>query len=149
MRNRSTVSFIGLWELLHNPEFNCLEFEAIKKESGDNGFVMTPKRWIEVTGAVGIVSKQGRYVATYAHRDMRDYIEYSCMENILYLIKHKDIEDAGVDLMSCNAPGISFYISQAEVIKLLNPNMYRDIVLIDGDMDFIYSKTITKDSFIE
>ena len=58
MRNRSTVSFIGLWELLHNPEFNCLEFEAIKKESGDNGFVMTPKRWIEVTGAVGIVSKQ-------------------------------------------------------------------------------------------
>ena len=54
-----------------------------------------------------------------------------------------------VDLMSCNAPGISFYISQAEVIKLLNPNMYRDIVLIDGDMDFVYSKTITKDSFIE
>ena len=43
MRNRSTVSFIGLWELLHNPEFNCLEFEAIKKESGDNGFVMTHK----------------------------------------------------------------------------------------------------------
>jgi hypothetical protein len=51
--------------------------------------------------------------------------------------------------MSCNAPGISFYISQAEVIKLLNPNMYRDIVLIDGDADFAYSKTITKDSFIE
>nr|MCR5396904.1 KilA-N domain-containing protein [Lachnospiraceae bacterium] len=40
------------------------------KESGDNGFVMTPKRWIEVTGAVGIVSKQGRYAATYAHRDI-------------------------------------------------------------------------------
>jgi hypothetical protein len=46
--------------------------------------------------------------------------------------------------MSCNAPGISFYISQAEVIKLLNPNMYREIVLIDGDMVFDYSKTITK-----
>ena len=80
---------------------------------------------------------------------LRDYREYSCLENILYLITHKDVEDAGVDLMSCNAPGISFYISQAEVIKLLNPNMYRDIVLIDGDMDFVYSKTITKDSFIE
>ena len=39
MRNRSTVSFIGLWELLHNPKFNCLEFEAIKKESGDNGYI--------------------------------------------------------------------------------------------------------------
>jgi len=71
------------------------------------------------------------------------------MENILYLIKHKDVENAGVDLMSCNAPGISFYISQAEVIKILNPNMYRNIVLIDGDMDFVYSKTITKYSFIE
>ena len=80
---------------------------------------------------------------------LRDYREYSCLENILYLITHKDVEDAGVDLLSCNAPGISFYISQAEVIKLLNPNMYRDIVLIDGDMDFAYSKTITKDSFIE
>ena len=80
---------------------------------------------------------------------LRDYREYSCLENILYLITHKDVEDAGVNLMSCNAPGISFYISQAEVIKLLNPNMYRDIVLIDGDMDFAYSKTITKDSFIE
>ena len=81
--------------------------------------------------------------------DLRDYREYSCIENILYLIKHKDVEDAGVDLMSCNAPGISFYISQAEVIKLLNPNMYRDIVLIDGDMDFAYSKTVTKDALIE
>lgn len=86
----------------------------------------------------------------YGHDpDLRDYREYSCLENILYLIKHKDVEDAGVDLMSCNAPGISFYISQAEVIKLLNPNMYRDIVLIDGDMDFDYSKTVTKDALIE
>lgn len=80
---------------------------------------------------------------------LRDYREYSCLENILYLITHKDVEDAGVDLLSCNAPGISFYISQAEVIKLLNPNMYRDIVLIDGDMDFAYTKTVTKDALIE
>lgn len=80
---------------------------------------------------------------------LKDYREYSCLENILYLITHKDVEDAGVDLMSCNAPGISFYISQAEVIKLLNPNMYREIILIDGDMDFDYLKTITKGKFIE
>ena len=70
MRNRSVISFIGLWEALHNPNFNCLEFEAIKNEAGDNGFVMTPKRWIESTGAIGIISKQGRYAATYAHRDI-------------------------------------------------------------------------------
>ena len=35
------------------------------------------------------------------------------------------------------------------IMELLNPNMYREIVLIDGDMDFVYSKTITNDSFIE
>ena len=88
MRNRSTVSFIGLWELLHNPEFNCLEFEAINKESGDNGFVMTPKRWIEVTGAVGIVSKQGRYAATYAHRDIAfEFASWISPEFKLYIIE--------------------------------------------------------------
>ena len=86
----------------------------------------------------------------YGHdSDMRDYRKYGCLENILYLITHKDVEDVGVDLMCCDAPGISFYISQSEVIKLLNPNMYRNIVLIDGDIDFDYSKTITKDFFIE
>ena len=86
----------------------------------------------------------------YGHDpDMRDYREYGTLENILYVITHMNVEDAGVDCMCCNAPGISFYISQAEVIKLLNPNMYRDIVLIDGDMDFDYSKSITKDVFDE
>ena len=78
--------------------------------------------------------------------ELRDYRKYSCLENIIYLITHKEVEDVGVDLLSCNAPGISFYISQTEVIKLLNSNMYRDIILIDGDMDFDYSKTITKES---
>jgi len=88
MRNRSTVSFIGLWEVLHNPNFNCLEFEVIKKEAGDNGFVMTPKRWIEVTGAVGIVSKQGRYAATYAHRDIAfEFASWISPEFKLYIIE--------------------------------------------------------------
>jgi hypothetical protein len=88
MRNRSTISFIGLWEILHNPSFNCLEFEAIKNEAGDNGFVMTPKRWIEVTGAKGIVSKQGRYAATYAHRDIAfEFASWISSEFKLYIIE--------------------------------------------------------------
>ena len=49
------ISFIGLWEVLHNPGFNCLEFEAIKNEAGDNSFVMTPKRWIETTKIIKLV----------------------------------------------------------------------------------------------
>ncbi|MCQ2078161.1 MAG: KilA-N domain-containing protein [Bacteroidaceae bacterium] len=59
MRNRNTVRFLGLWERFHNPNFNCIEFEAIENEAGLNSFVLTPKRWIESTQAVGMVSKQG------------------------------------------------------------------------------------------
>ena len=54
MRNRNTVRFLALWEKFHNPDFNCLEFEAIEKEAGLNSFVLTPKRWIEQTRAIGI-----------------------------------------------------------------------------------------------
>ena len=88
MRNRSVISFIGLWEALHNPDFNCLEFEAIKNEAGDNGFVMTPKRWIESTGAIGIISKQGRYAATFAHRDIAfEFASWISPEFKLYIIE--------------------------------------------------------------
>lgn len=70
MRSKSTVAFIGLWEILHNSDFNCIEFEAIKNEAGANSFVLTPKRWTETTNAIGIVTKGGRYAATYAHKDI-------------------------------------------------------------------------------
>ena len=73
---------------MHNPNFNCLEFEAIKNEAGDNGFVMTPKRWIESTGAIGIISKQGRYAATYAHRDIAfEFASRISPEFKLYIIE--------------------------------------------------------------
>ena len=65
MRSKSTVSFLGLWETIHNPGFNYLEFEAIKSEAGDNGFVMTPKRWIESTNAKVIgkrINENGKLV---------------------------------------------------------------------------------------
>ena len=58
MRNRSTVAFIGLWESLHNSNFNCIEYEAIKNEAGANSFVLTPKRWTETTNAIGIMTKK-------------------------------------------------------------------------------------------
>ena len=76
--------------------------------------------------------------------DMRDYREYSTLENILYIITHKKVEDVGVELLYCESPGISFYISQTEVVKLLNPNMYRDIILIDGIASFDCSSFTTK-----
>lgn len=69
MRNHSTISFLGLWEQIHNPNFKPIEFDRFKAESGDNAFTLTPQQWIKATDAIGIVSKSGRYGGTYAHTD--------------------------------------------------------------------------------
>ena len=73
----------------------------------------------------------------------RDYSNYSCIENILYIISNKEFEDVGVDLMHCQHLGIDFYISQTEMIKMLSPSQYSNIILIDGVEDFEFSKYIT------
>ena len=67
LRNRNTIEFLGIWEKLNNPSFNPVEFDGIKMQAGLNSFTLTPKRWIEKTGAIGIVSSAGRYGGTYAH----------------------------------------------------------------------------------
>lgn len=41
MRNRNTIEFLGLWESLHNPNFNRVQFDTFRIESGLNRFVMT------------------------------------------------------------------------------------------------------------
>ena len=67
----NTVEFLAVWEELHNPDFNRVQFEAVRSEAGLNRFVMTPTKWIEQTNAIGIVSKAGRYGGgTYAHSDI-------------------------------------------------------------------------------
>ena len=67
---KSTLEYIGEWEMLYNPNFNCTEFGTIKNMAGSNNFVLSVKTWIERTGAIGIISKAGRYGGTYAHRDI-------------------------------------------------------------------------------
>ncbi|WP_455591994.1 KilA-N domain-containing protein [Bacteroides sp.] len=67
---KSTLEYIGEWEMLYNPNFNCTEFGTIKNMAGSNNFVLSVKTWIEQTGAIGIISKAGRYGGTYAHRDI-------------------------------------------------------------------------------
>ena len=67
---KSTIEYLGEWEMLYNPVFNCTEFGTIKNMAGSNNFVLSVKTWIERTGAIGIVSKAGRYGGTYAHRDL-------------------------------------------------------------------------------
>ncbi|MDP3431385.1 MAG: KilA-N domain-containing protein [Bacteroidota bacterium] len=88
MRNRSTIEFIGLWELFNNPDFNSIEFDGIKNLAGSNSFALTPKRWIETTRAIGIVSKTGRYGGTFAHRDIAfEFASWLSAEFKFYLIK--------------------------------------------------------------
>ncbi|MCC8155138.1 MAG: KilA-N domain-containing protein [Tannerellaceae bacterium] len=88
MRNRSTIEFIGLWELFNNPVFNSIEFDGIKNQAGSNSFSLTPKRWIETTNAIGIVSKTGRYGGTYTHKDIAfEFATWLSAEFKFYLIK--------------------------------------------------------------
>lgn len=88
MRNRNTVEFLGIWETLNNPDFNPLEFEGIRKQAGLNAFLLSPKKWTETTGAIGIFSKAGRYGGTYAHKDIAfEFASWVSVEFKLYIIK--------------------------------------------------------------
>jgi hypothetical protein len=88
LRNRNTVEFLGVWERLYNPDFKPLEFEGFKKRAGLNSFVLTPKQWIDATGAIGLISKSGRYGGTYAHKDIAfEFASWISVEFRLYLIK--------------------------------------------------------------
>lgn len=89
MRNRNTLEFIGIWEELNNPEFKGNEFVTFKSKAGLNSFNLTPRKWIDATNAIGIVSKSGRYGGgTFAHKDIAfEFGSWLSPEFKLYLIK--------------------------------------------------------------
>lgn len=88
LRNRNTIEYLGIWEQLNNPDFNAIEFDGIRKQAGLNSFALTAKRWIESTGATGLISRSGRYGGTYAHKDIAfEFASWVSVEFKLYLIK--------------------------------------------------------------
>ncbi len=88
LRNRNTIELLGFWETMYNPDFKPLEFEGFRKQAGLNSFVMTPKKWIESTNAIGITSKSGRYGGTFAHKDIAfEFASWISIEFKLYIIK--------------------------------------------------------------
>jgi KilA-N domain. len=89
MRGRNTIEFIGLWEMLNNSNFNSIEFDTFKRESGSNSFTLTPQKWIKSTNAIGIISKSGKYGGgTYAHKDIAfEFASWLSPEFKLYIIK--------------------------------------------------------------
>jgi hypothetical protein len=88
LKNKDTVLFLGVWEQIHNPDFNTLEFEGIRNEAGRNSFFLSAKKWIERTHAQGLVAKAGRYGGTLAHQDLAfEFGSWLSPEFKLYLIK--------------------------------------------------------------
>lgn len=88
LRSRNTIDLLGLWEKLNNPDFKLVEFDQFRFEAGENAFVLSPKKWIETTNAIGLVSKSGRNGGTFAHRDIAfEFASWISVEFKLYLIK--------------------------------------------------------------
>ncbi len=88
IRSRSTIDLLGLWEKLNNPNFKLVEFDQFRIEAGENYFTMSPKKWIDTTGAIGLKSKSGKYGGTYAHKDIAfEFASWISVEFKLYIIK--------------------------------------------------------------
>ena len=89
LRGRDIVEFLGLWEVLHNPGFKVIEFDNFKENAGTNAFVFSIKDWTEKLGAVGLLTKAGRYGGgIYAHTDIAfEFASWISPEFKLYIIK--------------------------------------------------------------
>ncbi|MDP2787812.1 MAG: KilA-N domain-containing protein [Pseudomonadota bacterium] len=88
LRNRNTIEFLGIWEQLYNPGFKPIEFDRFRSQAGLNSFALSPKKWIEATGAIGLYAKAGRGGGTFAHRDIAfEFGSWLSPEFKLYLIK--------------------------------------------------------------
>jgi len=88
LRNRNTVEFLGIWEIVHNPRFNYGEFAIIKSQAGLNSYKLSVKEWVGKTGAIGLRATAGRYGGTYAHKDIAfEFGMWISPEFKIYLIK--------------------------------------------------------------
>ncbi|MFT4669236.1 MAG: hypothetical protein ACI87N_002069 [Flavobacteriales bacterium] len=88
LRNRNTVEFLGVWEQLHNTNFNPIGFDGIRNQTGLNSFILTTKQWVEATNAIGLQARAGRYGGTYAHKDIAfEFCSYVSPVFKLYILK--------------------------------------------------------------
>ena len=102
LRNRNTLEYLGIWERIHNPDFNYGEFAAIKSQSGLNSYKISVKEWVKKTNAIGLTAKAGRYGGTYAHKDIAfEFGMWISAEFKIYLVKEfqrlKDNETKELD----------------------------------------------------
>lgn len=87
LRNKDTIEFLAVWERMHNPAFNSVEFDRIRMEAGTNRFRLSVKRWTDAVGGIGVVARTGRYGGTFAHKDIAfEFGSWLSPEFKLYLI---------------------------------------------------------------
>ena len=61
LSTQNTITYLGAWESLHNPDFNREGFRTVRDEFFEKPFSLTPTRWIELTNAIGMRSTSGKY----------------------------------------------------------------------------------------
>jgi hypothetical protein len=127
LRNRNTVEFLGIWEKIHNQDFNYGEFAIIKSQAGLNSYKLSVKEWVSKTGAVGLKAAAGRYGGTYAHKDIAfEFGMWISAEFKIYLImefqrlKDEELKQFGWDIRR-NLTKINYRIHTAAIKQNLIP----------------------------
>jgi hypothetical protein len=140
LRNRNTVEFLGIWESVHNPDFNYGEFDIIKSQAGLNSYRISIKEWVKKTNAIGRMAKAGRYGGTYAHRDLAfEFGMWISPKFKIYLIKEfqrlKEAEQAqlGWDIKR-NLTKINYRIHTDAIKNNLIP-----LELSKAQINFVYA----------
>ncbi len=145
LRNRNTVEFLGIWEGIHNQHFNYGEYAVIKTQAGLNSYRLSVKEWVGSTGAIGIISKAGRYGGTYAHKDIAfEFGMWISAKFKIYLIKEfqrlKDQELKQLDWnIKRNLSKINYQIHTDAIKKnlipiQLNPQQISHIYASEADI---------------
>ena len=70
MSNKSSFDFYSLWKELFNKKFKLAVSREFKNDSATQSFTMSPSRRINLTNAIGFISKRGKYDGgTFVHPD--------------------------------------------------------------------------------
>ena len=143
LRRINTIDYIGLWEEIHNQNFNLVEFDQIKTEYGRNSFAMSPTQWIKRTNAIGIISKGGRYsIGTFAHPDIAfEFASWLSPEFKLYLIteferlKANEAYQEKIDWQANRILAKLNYVVHTDAVKA-----YIVPTLTDAQKKFVYAE---------
>ena len=140
LRNRNTLEYLGIWEKIHNPDFNYGEFAIIKNKSGLNSYKISVKEWVEKTKAIGLTATAGRYGGTYAHKDIAfEFGMWISAEFKIYLVKEfqrlKEQETKNLNWdIKRNLAKINYRIHTDAIKENLIPNN-----LTSQQINFVYA----------